>query len=99
LSFFLFPSLGGLPFFFLWFGHGLSFFFSIHFFFLSFYSSFYSISYFSLLFIYLFITFYFIFSCFHFFILSFLIFSPPLICLLFEMRCKFVLARMISCSD
>jgi hypothetical protein len=33
-----------------------------------------------------------------FYILSFLIFSPPLILLLFETRCKFVLARIISCS-
>jgi hypothetical protein len=50
---------------------------------------------------YLFIfTFYFIFfvlvSIFVFF--PFSIFSPPLIFLLFEMRCKFVLARLIRCS-
>jgi hypothetical protein len=38
-------------------------------------------------------------SCSDSYILSFLIFFPPLIFLLFEMRCKFVLARLISCSS
>jgi hypothetical protein len=51
------------------------------------------------LFFYLFI-FYFLlcFFYFHFYILSFEIFSPPLILLLLEMRCKFVVVRIISCS-
>jgi hypothetical protein len=39
-----------------------------------------------------------LFLYFHFYILSFWIFFPPLIFLLFEMGCKFVLARIISCS-
>jgi hypothetical protein len=51
------------------------------------------------LFFYLFI-FYFLlcFFYFHFYILSFEIFFPPLILLLLEMRCKFVVVRIISCS-
>jgi hypothetical protein len=68
---------------------------------LSFYSSFlYSISFIFLILLFLFIYFYFLlyFFYFYFYIVSFLIVFTPLIFLLFEMRCKFVIARIISCS-
>jgi hypothetical protein len=56
-------------------------------------------SYFTISLYFLFIfTFYFIsFSIFIFYILSFKIFFPPVIFLLFEMRCKFVHVKTISC--
>jgi hypothetical protein len=63
--------------------------------------SLYSISFIfliSFLFIYLIFIFYNFLFLFHFYILSFFNIFPPLIFLLFEMRCNFVLVRTISCS-
>jgi hypothetical protein len=71
--------------------------------FVSFFLSFFLLFLFYFLF-HFYLSFLFIYSTFNFFVyvsifyIFFLIFSQTLIFLLFEMRCKFILARIISCS-
>jgi hypothetical protein len=77
-------------------------FFLFHFFSFFLFFFYYSISYFTFIFLFFLLFVYLLFSTlfilFPFFILSFLIFSQSLIFLFYEMRCKFVLARIISIS-